>query len=80
MEKVNGHQGRLNILEIMQKASKKDMVNSTIQAATSIKEILLKIKGKDMERCFGLMDLFTKEIGRVAFRTEKVTCTWLEVR
>jgi len=37
----------------------------------STKEISPLIAGKDMERCFGLMDHFTKDNGKMGFKTEK---------
>ena len=75
MGKVNGHQDRLNIQEIMLKGWNKDMASSIIQMVIFIKEISLKIKDKDTDKCFGLMDPFIKEIGKLEYRMEKDICT-----
>lgn len=38
---------------------------------TFIKEILQRIKDRDMDKCFGVMDLFIKDNGRMVFKMER---------
>ncbi len=71
MVRVNGLKIKRNILEIMFKDLKRDMVSYTFQVAIFTKEISLMIKDKDMDKCFGQMDLSTKGNGRMAFKMEK---------
>lgn len=47
------------------------MVSYTFQVAIFTKEISLMIKDKDMDKCFGQMDLSTKENGRMVFKMVK---------
>ena len=64
MEKVNGHQVKRNILEVMLKDLSKGMGNFTFQVEIFTKEIFLMISDKDMGKCFGQTDLFIKVIGK----------------
>ena len=47
------------------------MANFISQVETFTKEILQGIKDKDMDKCFGVMDLFIKVNGRMVFKMEK---------
>ena len=71
MEKENGLSIKQNILEIILKVWRKATENCIFQVGISTKEISALIAGKDMERCFGLMDHFTKGSGKMGFKTEK---------
>jgi 5-carboxymethyl-2-hydroxymuconate isomerase len=72
MEKENGHKTRQNILEVISKDLNKDMDNFTLVVEIFIKEILFKINEKVMDKCFGQMEVFIKESGRMEFKMEKV--------
>lgn len=56
------------------------MENFIFQVETSIKAISFQIKGKGMERCFGLTVPSIKESGREEFRMEKGKYIWQEDR
>lgn len=71
MERENGLQIKQNILETILKVLKKVTVNCIFQVEIFTKEILLVIADKDMEKCFGLMDHFTKDSGKTESRMEK---------
>ena len=71
MEKANGSWTKLNIWEITLKDLNKDTDNYICPVETFIKEILFKIKDKDMGKCFGMIVRFTKGSGKVGFNMEK---------
>ena len=49
------------------------MGSSIIQAETFIKEISLRTKDKDMEKCIGSMEVTIKAIGVVVYKKERVS-------
>ena len=71
MVKANGTEDRPNIMEIMFKDWNKDMGNYIIQMVIFTKEILLRTKEKDMDKCFGQTEAFIKDNGKKAHRMEK---------
>lgn len=71
MERENGLQIKQNILETIRKVQKKVTVNCIFQVEIFTKGIFLVIADKGMEKCFGLMDLFTKDSGKMELRMEK---------
>jgi hypothetical protein len=72
MVRENGRLDRLNTLEATSRASNKDMDNCIFLVVIFIREILWKTKDRVTDKCFGLMDLFIKEIGKVEFKMERV--------
>lgn len=79
-EKENGLIIKLSILEITHKVLKKVMVNFTFQVEIFTKETSSLIVGKDMEKCFGLMDLFIKVNGKMVIKMEKDKFICLEIK
>ena len=78
MVKGNGLQGKPNIQEGMLRDSRKVMDNFTFRAGIFIKAILSMTKEKGMVKCFGLMVLSIKGIGRGEFKMGKDKFTFLE--
>ena len=71
MEKENGLKMKQNISETILKDLKKVMESYTCRVETFTKETLQMITDKGMEKCFGLMGLFTKENGEMEVKMEK---------
>ncbi len=72
MEKENGHQDKQNIVEATSKDWNKVMDNCIFLVEIFIKEILSKIKDKDMVSFFGQIAVFIKVSGEVEFKMGKV--------
>jgi hypothetical protein len=71
MVKVNGVKIKANMWVILFKVWNKDTVNFISQVETFTKEISLGIKDRDMDKCFGVMDLFIKVNGKMVSKTVK---------
>ena len=71
MVKVNGVKIKANMWVILFKVWNKDTVNFIFQVETFTKEISLGIKDRDMDKCFGVMDLFIKVNGKMVSKTVK---------
>lgn len=76
MVKESGKKGKLSITGVTCKDWNKVMDNSTSQVAIFTREIFSKIKKKGMEKCFGLIVVFTRVNGSMAYKAEKDRFTW----
>lgn len=71
MGRANGHLDKPNTQETMLKVSRKDTDSSIFRVAIFTKGILSRTSVKDMAKCFGLMVLSIRAIGKEESKMEK---------
>ena len=80
MVRANGLQIKRNILVIILKVLKRVTESYIFIVVIFTKETLLQIEDKDMDKCFGLMDLFIKDNGKMVFKMGRDKSIYLEIK
>lgn len=80
MVRANGLQIKRNISVIIARVLKRVTENYIFKVVIFTKETLLQIEDKDMDKCFGLMDLFIKDNGKMAFKMGRDRSIYLEIK
>lgn len=80
MVRANGLQIKRNISVIIAKVLKRVTESYIFIVVIFTKETLLQIEDKDMDKCFGLMDLFIKDNGKMVFKMGRDKSIYLEIK